>query len=247
MSDTGMQIGQMRAWELVNLPVLFGAILYAFEGITLVLPVESQMARPDRARAVLFSAMMTVATIFFCVAMLSYMAFGVIQSGSVTVELEKRGGSDIVVVINVLLIVATVLSYPVQLIPAAEVLEDYLDARPNDQQYQLVAQDDRGTHAPLEDSSHVLERRLFRIGLTIICGALAIIFANNLGLAMAVVGSLAGASLGLVLPSVMNLIRCYNGDRKRPVTILLNVAVMCLGILGAAVGTSMSVIELISD
>ena len=35
--------GALPSWELPNLPVLFGAILYAFEGITLVLPIESQV------------------------------------------------------------------------------------------------------------------------------------------------------------------------------------------------------------
>lgn len=215
ISANGVDIGAMPSWEPANIPVLFGAILYAFEGITIVLPIETQMAKPQQCRSVLLSAMLTVAAIFFCVAMLSYLAFGVVQSGSITAELESRGGGDVVFFINVALILATVLSYPLQLIPAAEVLEDYLDARPKN--YQLVSQDD-GTLETQRDSSNIRERRLFRIGITIICGALAIVFSNNLGLAMAVVGSLAGAGLGLVVPMVMNLIRCFSGDFFLPYT-----------------------------
>jgi len=244
ISSNGVQTQAMPAWEPINLPVLFGAILYAFEGITLVLPVEAQMARPERCRGALLAAMGTVATIFFLVAMLSYLAFGVIESGSVTVELEKRGGGNVVIVINVLLVLATVLAYPLQLVPISEVLEDYLDARPR--HYQPLAQAE-GTVADDGAANNATERRLFRVGITIICGALAIVFANNLGLAMAVVGSLAGAGLGLVMPCVMNLTRLANGPKRRPLTLLVNLVVILLGVMGAAIGTSMSVIELMSS
>jgi len=201
--------GALPSWELPNLPVLFGAILYAFEGITLVLPIESQMARPEQCKGMIVVAMSTVAAIFFTVAMLSYLAFGVISSASITVELEERGASNVVFAINILLIMATVLSYPLQLIPVAEVLEDYLDARPK--QYSLVPQTEGSSQLPSAADSRVLERRLFRMGITVICVALAIMCSSQLSLAMAVVGSLCGAGLGLVLPSVMNLSRGPSG------------------------------------
>lgn len=241
IADHGIEPGGLLpSWELSNLPVLFGAILYAFEGITLVLPIESQMSRPEQCKSMILASMATVATVFFSVAMLSYLAFGVITSGSITVELEQRGGSGVVVAINVLLVMATVLSYPLQLIPVAEVLEDYLDARPN--QYSLVAQTEGGQPASGGDA-HVLERRMFRMGITVICVALAIICSNQLSLAMAVVGSLSGAGLGLILPSVMSLSQGPSGGDRR-LHYVVNIAIMVIGLVGASIGTSMSIAEI---
>lgn len=244
MYEQGIQTKNLQKWNLMNLPVLFGAVLYAFEGITIVLPIETQMAQPEKIHSVLLSAMGTVAGIFFAVAMLCYLAFGVIQSGSVTAELEWRGVDvNVLTLINLLLVVATVLAYPLQLVPIAEVLEDYLDAKPR--QYQMVPSADG---SPVMHAEHnVLERRFFRIGITIIAVALAIVFSSRIGLAMALVGSFAGAGLGLVLPTAMNLARINLGDKCGFPMALFNITVMLMGFLGAGIGTGMALVDMIDD
>jgi hypothetical protein len=64
-----------------RLPLVFGNLAFAFEGIGLVLPVESAMQDSKRFRfpAVLTAAMSTVALIFLLNGLLCYMALGQIE------------------------------------------------------------------------------------------------------------------------------------------------------------------------
>lgn len=61
--------------------MVFGNLAFAFEGIGLVLPIESAMEDSKRHRfpATLTTAMSTVGLLFFLNGMLSYMALGRIE------------------------------------------------------------------------------------------------------------------------------------------------------------------------
>jgi len=235
-------ISSLPYYQLVNLPVLFGAILYSIEGIGIVLPIQDQMQDPAYGRSVVLCGMSTVAFIFLLIAMVCCTAFGVIRSGSITAELERRGGSIAVMLVNVMLCFATLLSYPLQLLPAAQVVEDYLGLNTN--QYQPLSQSEG--LPPLHISNHGKLRRCIRLALTAICGGLAVMLADNLALTISAVGSLAGAVLGLVIPATLNIILWNDGGIKQSSLMLgVNISLVCFGVLGAVIGTGSSVIDMV--
>jgi amino acid permease len=112
-------------WSQVPLAVC--AILYSFEGICLILPIESSMQDPTHFRPVFGWAMALSALIFAAVASLCVAAFGQVTSGSITAFLMETQHEDersmwILYVANSLLSLAVLLTYPLQLFPTYELV-----------------------------------------------------------------------------------------------------------------------------
>lgn len=118
-----------------------GAILYSFEGVCLILPVQASMERPQNFAPVFVTAMTSAAVIFALVASLSVAAFGTITSGSITAFLLEHYSSAndshneddhnssphpwrmrLVVLANAVVSASVLLTYPLQMFPCLELL-----------------------------------------------------------------------------------------------------------------------------
>lgn len=119
--------GTMQSFGRISkLPLVFGNLAFAFEGIGLVLPVESAMQESKRFRfpAVLTAAMATVALIFLLNGLLCYIALGQIESASITATLAHRGlHQGAVAALNLLVMLAVLLTFPLQFLPSLQILE----------------------------------------------------------------------------------------------------------------------------
>ena len=104
-------------------PLFFGAVVYTYEGINSVLPVENALARPERMLAVLYAGMGVVSFMYVSVAVFAFTAFPSITSGSVTAAMASYFDGPVVAATNVLVSLAVVLTFPVQLLPAIQILE----------------------------------------------------------------------------------------------------------------------------
>jgi len=118
--------------DWVKVPLTLCAILYSFEGICLILPVEAVMRRPNYFGSVFAGAMVTAASVFCMTASLSVLAFGKVTNGSITAFLLANDASDSFVVHVLLLIANAVVSlsvlvtYPLQLYPCLGLIEPFL-------------------------------------------------------------------------------------------------------------------------
>ena len=104
-------------------------MFFAFEGIGLVLPVENscRLPQPNFPR-ILISSMSVVATLFLLIGISGSIGFPSIRSGSVTAYLEREYPHLIwFSMVNFLVIVAVAFTFPLQLAPAMEVLDQWLD------------------------------------------------------------------------------------------------------------------------
>lgn len=106
-------------------PLAVCAILYSYEGICLVLPVESAMKDPQHFKSAFVWSMTTVAIILGAVASLSVLVFGNVTNGSITAFLLDTYQDDASVtfwlmVANAAVSVSVLLTYPLQLFPALE-------------------------------------------------------------------------------------------------------------------------------
>ena len=110
-----------------SLPLALCAILYSYEGICLVLPVESSMKEPRKFKKVFWGAMASSAIIFATVATLCTRAFGDVTSGSITAFLLGKFKDDDTIIMflmlaNTFVSLSVLFTYPIQLFPTFELV-----------------------------------------------------------------------------------------------------------------------------
>lgn len=113
--------------DLSQAPLAVSAILYSYEGINLILPVESSMLDPKNFKIPFVAAMASVACILVSFALVCVLAFGYVDNGSVTAFLIRAYPDDPdvtwwVMVANASVSLSVLLTYPLQLLPALQLL-----------------------------------------------------------------------------------------------------------------------------
>lgn len=108
-------------------PLAVCAILYSYEGINLILPVESAMLESKYFKIPFVLSMMSVAFILCSFSVICVLAFGNVTSGSVTAFLIEAYPDDPeilgwLMVANTSVSLSVLLTYPLQLFPALELL-----------------------------------------------------------------------------------------------------------------------------
>eukprot|EP00579_Thalassiosira_antarctica_P002360 CAMPEP_0201873280 /NCGR_PEP_ID=MMETSP0902-20130614/5829_1 /ASSEMBLY_ACC=CAM_ASM_000551 /TAXON_ID=420261 /ORGANISM="Thalassiosira antarctica, Strain CCMP982" /LENGTH=589 /DNA_ID=CAMNT_0048399839 /DNA_START=197 /DNA_END=1963 /DNA_ORIENTATION=+ len=108
-------------------PLALCAVLYSYEGICLILPIESCMAEPKKFKKIFGAAMACVAILMAIVANLCVMAFGEVTNGSVTAFLLEKYKDDKSVIVflmiaNMAISLSVLFTYPLQLFPTLELV-----------------------------------------------------------------------------------------------------------------------------
>ena len=76
-----------------HITLFFGAAIFAFEGITVVLPLENSMKNPSHFSKVLKFAMSIVTFLFFTMGLCGYLAVGDQVEASITLSLPNTGNN----------------------------------------------------------------------------------------------------------------------------------------------------------
>ena len=108
-------------------PLALCAILYSYEGICLILPIESSMAEPRKFKKVFWYAMASIALILATVSNICVYAFGEVSNGSITAFLLEKYENNytvtlFVMIANVAVSLSVLFTYPIQLFPVVEIL-----------------------------------------------------------------------------------------------------------------------------
>jgi len=120
---------EIRVFNLGGSLVYFGTAMYAFEGIGVLLPVERSMTTPDRCPYVVCSTMTVVTLAQMVFASSAYLLFGGSTASIITTSLTRGGvigGEKAAVAVQLAWCVVVLLTFPLQLFPAARVLESSL-------------------------------------------------------------------------------------------------------------------------
>ncbi|XP_077568091.1 proton-coupled amino acid transporter 2-like [Stigmatopora nigra] len=116
----------LPSFKPAQAPLAVSAILYSYEGINLILPVESNMQDGRGFQAAFMAAMVSVALILVCFSGICVVTFGNITSGSVTAYLLDTLDDDSqmwwLMIANSAVSLSVLLTYPLQLFPALELL-----------------------------------------------------------------------------------------------------------------------------
>jgi amino acid permease len=122
--------------SLEDIATFVSAMFFAFEGIGLVMPIENSFTAgytdPNDVRRAnqkfrkwLICSMSIVASLFVFIGVTASIGFPDIDSGSVTDYLVVRFGTPWYQIVNGFVIVAVLFTFPLQLTPAVEVLDEW--------------------------------------------------------------------------------------------------------------------------
>ena len=190
------------------------AILYSFEGICLILPIESSMTQPKHFPIVFFSSM-TIVTLVFCViGSICVLCYGpVITNGSITAYMLEQPHTSsnglVLLFANTAISMSVLLTYPLQLFPCLEQM--------------------RGCPK--------------QIGLVLLTYSIAMAVPNVQSL-ISLTGALTGSSTALIVPPCLILMSQQRQSDVNTNVMILYMIMVAIGSAFLVIGTFVSIVTM---
>ncbi|CAH2091649.1 unnamed protein product [Euphydryas editha] len=210
-------------------PLFLSTVIFAMEGIGVVMPVENEMAKPEHflgCPGVLNVSMFIVITLYGVVGFFGYLQFGDAVQGSVTLNLPQ----DQWIAQGAKLLMALVIyfSYALQFYVPMEMIKRLLQKRSSNKFGNLI-------------------QVMIRTVLVIITVACAVAF-PNLELVISLVGAIFFSTLGLLLPAVINTVYLWDKDLGRfNYVVIKNGIIVIISIIALVSGSYVSIVGMIED
>lgn len=217
---------QFATWS--QLPLFFGTAIFALEGIGVVMPLENNMKTPHHfigCPGVLNIGMFCVVLLYSTVGFFGYLKYGPETAGSITLNLPDNLLAQSV---KVMIAIAIFLTYSLQFYVPMEIIWKSLKHR---------------------FTSHPLLVE-YSIRIVLVCFTVAVAIAiPNLGPFISLVGAVCLSTLGLMFPSIIELVVCWDspGLGKWNWVLWKNILIIMFGILGFVTGTYTSIHEIILE
>ncbi|KAI8935192.1 hypothetical protein NX059_007783 [Plenodomus lindquistii] len=196
-----------------------GSAIFTFEGIGLILPIQSSMKQPEHFSKLLYIVMILITIIFTSVGVLCYGTFG--ENVSVEVITNFPQSSKLVNAVQFLYSLAVLVGTPVQLFPAMRTIELKIFGRASGKQSNLTK----------------WKKNAFRTALVLLCGVIAAVGASDLDKFVALIGSFACVPLVYIYPAYLH----YKGVAERPWAKFGDIAMMLLGLVAMIYTTSITI------
>eukprot|EP00040_Diaphanoeca_grandis_P022848 m.123457 g.123457 ORF g.123457 m.123457 type:complete len:495 (+) comp28990_c0_seq1:349-1833(+) len=204
-------------------------IIYSFEGVGCMLPIENSMAKPHEFYKVLTIAFATYLAMYMLIGGLGATTFNMTAveppddrgSVSTVISFYYNDGADkqVVRVLNVLLSIAVAMTYPVQFFAAIEVLEHHFHL------------DSHSTRVAQVVKHKKTKRFALRTVAVLLTMSIAIAI-PNLGIVIAFFGSLFGGMIAMVLPPALYILNGRPSSTGRSVFNFISLIVglaVCIG------------------
>lgn len=215
----------MAYWQ--QLPLYFGTVIYAFEGIGLVLPLKNEMKKPEQFQkplGVLNVGMVCVGGVIITVGFLGYLKYGDGVQGSLT--LNMKPGQVLSNVVQGVIALAMLFTYPLQF---------YV---PIDITWPIIMK-------KISFSSPILCELGYRMALVFITFVLAESI-PQLGLFISLVGAISSTALALVFPPLIELVMTSQKIGGLPTWVICkNVLIITLGLFIFVTGTYESIASIV--
>ncbi|XP_055526283.1 proton-coupled amino acid transporter-like protein CG1139 [Wyeomyia smithii] len=222
-------VAPISGWS--TLPLYFGMAMYAFEGIGVVLPLESNMKTPKdfcRWNGVLNTGMTIVTCLYSAVGFYGYLKYGDEAQGSVTLNLPSE--ELLAQMVRLLMAVAVFASYALQFYVPMTIIGPIVRRWFGSQTAQGAAE---------------CTLRFALVLLTFIMAANI----PNLGAFISLIGAVSTSALALVFPPVVEIITFWPSRKYGRWNWILwkDILITVFGLAGFVIGTSTSVVEIITD
>ncbi|XP_013141572.1 PREDICTED: proton-coupled amino acid transporter 4-like [Papilio polytes] len=210
-------------------PLFLSTVIFAMEGIGVVMPVENEMAKPQKflgCPGVWNTAMIIVITLYGFVGFFGYVQYGDDVKGSVTLNLPQ----DEIVAQSAKLIMAIVIyfSYALQFYVPMEMVNRMLQNRSSNK------------------FENVIQISIRTIIVTVSV-AIAAAF-PNLELVISFAGAIFFSTLGLLVPAVVDTVFLWDRDLgKFNYVVIKNTIISIISIIALVSGSYVSIIGMIED
>ncbi|KAI9505422.1 transmembrane amino acid transporter protein-domain-containing protein [Coemansia spiralis] len=177
-------IADIVQYNPLRFPLLVGTAVFAYEGVTLVIPILDSMTHQEQFSKVLTIALGLCIVIFVGVGTLSYMAFG--ESVETVILLNLPKGPPTILV-QLFYSLAIMLSVPLQLFPAVRILESGIFPR-------------SGKGNPVIK----WQKNMFRALMAMVVASVAIFGAEQLDNFIAIIGAFSCTPLSFIFPAALH-------------------------------------------
>ncbi|OCL03573.1 hypothetical protein AOQ84DRAFT_356846 [Glonium stellatum] len=198
-----------------------GSAIFTFEGIGLILPIQSSMAEPRKFDRLLYLVMFIITIIFTSVGAMCYAAFG--ENTRVEVITNFPQSSKLVQAMQFLYSLAVLVGTPVQLFPAIRIVETSFF----------------GEKSGKSSTTTKWKKNMFRAALTIACGLIAIAGASDLDKFVALIGSFACVPLVYIYPPLLHL----KGVARSKLVQGCDILLIVVGLVAMGYSTTITVLK----
>lgn len=196
-----------------------GSCIFTFEGIGLILPIQSSMKKPEHFNRLLYLIMAIITVLFTAVGALSYATFG--ENTQTEIFSNFPQNDPFVNTIQFLYALAILVGTPIQMFPAARIFEGKLF----------------GPKSGKHDKSIKWKKNVFRTGLVICCGVISAFGAGDLDKFVSLIGSFACVPLVYIYPAYLH----WKGVAESPWAKRGDMVMVALGIVFMIYTTSATV------
>uniref|UniRef100_A0A914MEK0 Amino acid transporter transmembrane domain-containing protein n=5 Tax=Meloidogyne TaxID=189290 RepID=A0A914MEK0_MELIC len=210
--------------NLTELPLFFGTVMFAFEGVAVVLPIENKLINPVdfiAANGVLNTACFIVLAVYATTGFYGYLAFGSHVKDTVTLNLPNEPFYQ---VIKIMLVGCILVSYPLQFYVPMERVEKWVSRK-----------------IPIEWQNPIVY--ILRYSMVILTCLIAELI-PHLGLFISLVGAFAGTALALIFPAMIDLLCNYSQMKLTRGIWIKNIFLFGFGVLGLVTGTYASLTQI---
>ncbi|XP_025420609.1 proton-coupled amino acid transporter-like protein CG1139 isoform X2 [Sipha flava] len=214
-----------------TIPLFFGTSIFAFEGISLVLPLEQEMKNPKQfstSFGVLNVGMVITTSLLILTGFMGYLKFGDAVRGSLTLNLPEEFFFSKVVISSMMF--GIICTYTLQFYVPVEIIWPRVENKLGP------------FKSPL----------LWEIGLRVVLVLITFLAADiipHLNLFISLIGAVASTFLGLIFPPLCHMAVIGSDDSnvgygRFQWRLVMNIITLLLGGLGFATGTYASVYEI---
>lgn len=198
-----------------------GSAIFTFEGIGLILPIQSSMKEPHKFGRLLYGVMLLITIIFTSVGGFSYATFG--DETNVEVISNFPQDSKLVNAVQFLYSLAVLVGTPVQLFPAMRIIEGSLF----------------GHLSGKRDTMTKWKKNAFRTGIVCVCGIISALGAADLDKFVALIGSFACVPLVYIYPAYLH----WKGIAENRYVKWGDIIFMVLGVVAMVYTTSVTILR----
>ncbi|KAL2351811.1 amino acid transporter-like protein [Cryomyces antarcticus] len=200
--------------------LFIGTAIFTFEGIGLIIPIQSSMRDPGKFPFILAVIMVVISVLFLTTGALSYAAYG--SATKTVILLNMPQDSKLVNGVQFIYSVAILLSTPLQFFPAIDISSQQLFSK-------------TGKYNPYIK----WKKNIYRFFMVFFCAFVAWIGANDLDKFVALVGSFACVPLVYIYPPLLHY-RAVQQPTWRKVT---DIALCIFGFIVMGYTTALTVIS----
>lgn len=219
--EPSVRLFNSSSWTLT-----IGSAIFTFEGIGLILPIQSSMKKPQDFAPLLYFVMLLITIIFTSVGALCYATFG--EQTKIQVISNFPQDSPLVNAVQFLYSLAVLAGEPVQLFPAVRIFETSLFG-------------DRASGA--KSAAIKWQKNAVRVLAMVSCVGVSILGATDLDKFVSLIGSFACVPLVYIYPAFLH----YKGVAETKSAKTIDMTLMVVGLIAMVYTTVMAVFQWIED